>query len=363
MKGDIRLQMFHQKIDLLHLIVKRCGHSRYITAACLILMAQQLAPPSWAQPTRKEAVNLRDHIYKGNSLLQHRDYEGAIAEYEQAMQIDATNNTARDNIVLTHNNWGIDLFRQKKYEEAREQWEMALKLNPYDRNAKNNLGVLKTTLTRLGPAAEKPAAPSGDNEKDSGLPGEGETKSGPSIMPKGAQAPKADNSPVSNAVLLGKPSGGPSPSTDGGGANSSATTGGGSSGGVVILNSGARQSSSTSLPTPASHTPPVRDNPYESSTPAPSAQRDNPYADTPKAPPAPPPGSSTSSSSSSSFSSLGGANIDDKLSAIETKVYGHASKDTPLLQRLERLERDTSSRASLGSINDRVQTLLKTYGL
>ncbi len=352
MKGGMRLQMFHQMDDLLQLIVKRCVSKRCIRLACLILIAQQCSPTALCQPTRSEAVNLRDHIYRGNTCLGRRDYDGALSEYEAALEIEPSNVTARDNIVLTHNNWGIDLFRQKKYEEAKEQWETALKLNPYDRNAKNNLAVLKTTLARLGPAAA-PSSP-GSDEKGSGLPGESDSKSGPSILPKGAQAPKEDNTPAPHAVILNRPAADSSPT---------ATAGSGSSGGVVILNSGARQAPPqkdnpyASSSTPAA--PPQRDNPYASSSapPAPPA-KNNPYADTP---PAPPPQAPAASSSSSS--TLGAANIDDKLSALETKVYGHASKETPLLQRLEHLERDTSSRPSLGSINDRVQTLLKTYGL
>jgi hypothetical protein len=66
---------------------------------------------------------------------------------------------------------------------------------------------------------------------------------------------------------------------------------------------------------------------------------------------------------SNTSSSLNSSNIEDKLAALENKVYGRSSKEVPILQRLERLERDTSSRPSLGSISDRVQTLIKTYGL
>ena len=288
---------------------------------------------------------MREHIYKGNTLLQRRDYDGAIAEYEAALLVDPSNTTARDNIVLTHNNWGIELFRQKKYDDAREQWNTALKLNPYDRNAKNNLNVLKTTLARLGPAA----IPASADPKDQESANEGDTKSGPSIMPKGSRTAKEDNTPVPNAVVLGRQSSGSSTSAAVESSSNNTATTNGASGGVVILNSGNRSSGGSS--SSSSSGAQIVASPSVSSQTAPAVS-------------SPPVSSATvTTSTSTSASTLGGANIDDKLSALESKVYGRASRDVPLLQRLERLERDTSSRPSLGSISDRVQTLLKTYGL
>ena len=112
----------------------------------------------------------------------------------------------------------------------------------------------------------------------------------------------------------------------------------------------------------------TRTNPYATDTPAPSsappvAPAPRPVSPVNSAPPGPAPSSAYAATTASSNSSLGTSNIEDKLAALENKVYGRSSKDVPILQRLERLERDTSSRASFGSINDRVQTLIKTYGL
>lgn len=368
--------MFLSTKDCQELIVKRCRQA-FVFSAVVLLGALQFVPV-WAQPTRTQEVNLRDHIYKGNSLLQHRDYEGAIAEYEQALLIDPTSTTAKDNIVLSHNNWGIDLFRQKKYDEAREQWSTALKLNPYDRNARNNLNVLKTTLAKLGAAAATSPTLPGDAEKGGKSPADGDSKSGSSVLPKGSQTAKEDVMP--NAVILGRPSSSSAttatPGTDSS-ASTSATVRGAtpssSASGAVIFSSSSRPSASsgavvstTSPPAASSTSPQQQNNPYGTSSIGYPAPKNNPYADTPPLPPKPaesqPPPPPTSSASSST-SALNGANIDEKLTALETKVYGRASKDTPLLQRLEHLERDTSSRPSMGSINDRVQTLLKTYGL
>jgi hypothetical protein len=361
--------------DCQELIVKRRCRALAVSAA-LLLGTLELAPV-WAQPTRTQEVNLRDHIYRGNSLLQRRDYEGAIAEYEQALEIDPMSSTAKENIVLSHNNWGIDLFRQKKYDEAKEQWSTALKLNPYDRNACNNLNVLKTTLAKLGTAAASSPALPGESDKGGKAPADGDTKSGPSVvLPKGSQTAKEDVMP--NAVILGRPTspGAGGDSTAGGSGTASGASLVGGSGAAVIFNSSSHPSTmggaavsvaaptppAAAVPAPATSTPPPqRNNPYGTSTLGFPAPKSNPYADTPPPPPPKPVDSAPAASSTSS--ALSGANIDDKLTALETKVYGHASKETPLLQRLERLERDTSSRPSVGNINDRVQTLLKTYGL
>ena len=364
-KGELSERMFLFKRDCQELIVtRRCR--ALVIAAALLLATLQWTPVS-AQPTRTQEVNLRDHIYKGNSLLSRRDYEGAIAEYEQALEIDPMSSTAKENIVLSHNNWGIDLFRQKKYDEAKEQWNTALKLNPYDRNARNNLNVLKTTLAKLGPAAASSPALPGESEKAGKGQADGDTKSGPSVvLPKGSQTAKEDVMP--NAVIVG-----------GGGTTGGAASTGGSGAAVIFNSSSARAGTAagagvstaappappaTTAPPPTASAVPQRDNPYGTSTIGFPTPKNNPYADTPPAPPPPPPKPvEPAPVASAAPSALSGANIDDKLTALETKVYGRPSKDTPLLQRLERLERDTSSRPSLGNINDRVQTLLKTYGL
>jgi hypothetical protein len=62
-------------------------------------------------------------------------------------------------------------------------------------------------------------------------------------------------------------------------------------------------------------------------------------------------------------SSFTGGNLESTLGALEMKVYGSTNKNMPILQRLEHLEKDTSSHTSAGSIADRIQALTKTYGL
>jgi hypothetical protein len=272
---------------------------------------------------------------------------------------DPSNQTAKDNIVLTHNNWGIDFFRHNKYEDAREHWNKALQLNPNNFNAKNNLNVLRAQLKKLGLSPD--GAPKGDPAKSGS---DDEAKSGGAVLPRGAQAAKEDTTPVPNAVIIGRPSSGgiqSSASSSIENVNNSVTTGGGygSGGGGAVIGagtnsaSGGGSSASSAVIMPkssSSYDPPINAAPpVSNASPASSA------AVTTTA--------TQYSSSMTPTSSLGTSNIEDKLNALENKVYGRSSKDVPILQRLERLERDTSSRPSLGSINDRVQTLIKTYGL
>ncbi len=349
--------MFLDEKNLAILIITRATHRLLILSLAsvqMVFLLGSLNLPVNGQPAHNDALNVREHIYKGNSLMQRHDYEGAIAEYEQALLIDSTSTTAKDNIVLTHNNWGIDLFHQKKYDEAREQWNTALKLNPYDRNAKNNLNVLRVQMTKLGLPPNGPATnPAGKAASDD------DAKSGGAVLPKGAQTAKEDTTPVPNAVIIGRPlststqasfSGTteslPASSTAGSGSGAAGTSG--SSGPVVIMKP-ATSSSSSSFS--GFSNPPTSSNVPSAFSAQPSkasgAQAINMSA---------PAASNTSSS-------LNSSNIEDKLAALENKVYGRSSKEVPILQRLERLERDTSSRPSLGSISDRVQTLIKTYGL
>lgn len=352
MKNRKSHQMFLDEKNLAILIITRATHRLLILSlACaqLVFLFGTSNLPVTAQPAHNDALNVREHIYKGNSLMQRRDYEGAIAEYEQALLIDSTSTTAKDNIVLTHNNWGIDLFHQKKYDEAREQWNTALKLNPYDRNAKNNLNVLRVQMTKLGLPPNGPATnPAGKAASD-------DAKFGGAVLPRGAQTAKEDTTPVPNAVIIGRPlststqasfSGTteslPASSTAGSGSGAAGSSG--SSGAVVIMKPATSSSSSFSNPPTSSNIP--------SAFSAQPGNASGAQAINMSAP-----------SASNTSSSLNSSNIEDKLAALENKVYGRSSKEVPILQRLERLERDTSSRPSLGSINDRVQTLIKTYGL
>ncbi len=293
----------------------RVGFSRLLRLSVWVLLFCSLqSSVALAQLTASDASNVRDHIYKGNSLLQHHEFSKAIAEYEQALLTDPSSTTAKENIVLTHNNWGISLFRQKKYSEASLQWNAALKLNPYDRNAKNNLRILKNAMANLGIDATSPAQALPGERTSEGL---GDSKEQMVSPVNGSRPGLVDTTTIPNAVIINRSDSKPhQPASD-------------------------SSSSSNSIEGPK---PPAT---------LPESVKGTDF----------PTQTSSKKLQPSPSEGLGGANIEEKLAALEMRVYGRQSKELPILQRLERLERDTSARPSLGSISDRLQTLLKTYGL
>jgi tetratricopeptide (TPR) repeat protein len=362
MKNRKSHQMFLDEKNLAILIITRVKHGRLMSrlrtplAALLLLISTVSFVLADPQSSQADALSVREHIYKGNALMNRHDYEGAIAEYEEALSTDPSSTTAKDNIVLTHNNWGIDFFHQKKYDEAREQWNMALKLNPNDRNAKNNLNVLRVQLNKLGPSANGSA-----NNAPAKPASEDEAKSGGMVLPKGAQTAKEDTTPVPSAVIIGRPtSTGTQFSSAAENANPSVTTGGGSS---VSNSAGSGSGNAFPSGSAAAVIMPKSSSVYATNTSSTATTTTQPTASSSSAFQSSSGSSASDASHSAASSSLSTSNIEDKLAALENKVYGRPSKDLPILQRLERLERDTSSRPSLGSINDRVQTLIKTYGL
>ena len=87
---------------------------------------------------------------RGNSLMAKQLFQAALSEYQKCLVIDPGNATAKSNIVLLHNNWGIYYFRHNQYPDAQSEWQTALRLNPNDSKAKNNMLILKKELNRLG---------------------------------------------------------------------------------------------------------------------------------------------------------------------------------------------------------------------
>ncbi len=343
---------------------------------------------------------VREHIGKGNLALGRLQFEQAIAEYEQALSIDPTSSIARDNIVLTHNNWGIHYFRQKKYDDARNEWNEALKLNPSDRNAKQNLLVLKNTLAKLdqasSPAAGVSSPASSTAKASASRPSTPEQTSAASLQhaadkavndvlaPPGSQAAKEDEGPAAGVVLLtpghqnqslGKASAVDAftfsdsnvtpPSSSGatllpsqilsGAANHAPAATGNSSANAVL------STAPNSVPTPSSVSA-SNSLPAPISVSAPNVVQPAAVVTFPAQPVSsytPPPPINNQPSPASGA----GSNLESTLAALEMKVYGSANKSTPILQRLERLEKDTNSHTNSGGIADRIQALSKIYGL
>lgn len=54
--------------------------------------------------------------------------------------------------------------------------------------------------------------------------------------------------------------------------------------------------------------------------------------------------------------------IEDQLSALELKIYGHKQADMTVLKRLEKMEMDTAGQVRTGTIKERIDALKKSYG-
>ncbi len=94
---------------------------------CLLALWQMTMPSeSLGQTSRDDALTVREHIAKGNSFLSRRQFQQAIAEYQTALALDPSSTIARDNIALTHNDWGILYFQQGKFDEARANGTLCL---------------------------------------------------------------------------------------------------------------------------------------------------------------------------------------------------------------------------------------------
>lgn len=102
------------------------------------------------------ASEIRDHINRGNMLLSRRLFQEAITEYEEVLKIEPDNQIAKNNIALTHNNWGIYFYGAGKLTEAKQHWDTSLKLNPNDGNVRRNLKILEVRLRNSPPPSQQP---------------------------------------------------------------------------------------------------------------------------------------------------------------------------------------------------------------
>ncbi len=389
-----------------------CKEALRLGTCLLFLQLTWLSLAGQAQTNRSEALSVRDRIYKGVTLQNQHKFQAAIDEYEAALAMDPSSALAKENIVSAHIDWGNFYFRQKLYEDAESEWNVALKLNPYDKNAKRNLSILKATLARLGansaaeatnaaangsakgaaknPTAAGSASANGQESKPAGSGAE--TASGGTILPRGAQRAVEDNTPPPTAVIISPIGKGQSATSSGVNSSGGSPSASESSGAAIVKPSASSPSapangsmsifvstpkatspiSSSSSPSYSSTTTVAPSESTPGGGPAPNSSM-NIFVPTVK--PSTPsnlsafPATPTSSAITVSSPSSGGAaagpggNLEEKLEAIEIKVYGRSQRELPIFQRLEKLERDTNSRVGSGSIADRLQSLIKAYGL
>lgn len=342
-----------------------------ITLCLSSLLDPLLAQPAFADPL--DAMKAREYLNKGNNHLTRLEFQLALDAYTECLLYDPNNRIAKDNIVLTHNNWGIYWFQKNKFKEARSEWEQALKLNPNDRNVRNNMNILNFRIKQLGlnEDGEKKAPPpppkaTGDfppsqviiltpgikNSSSSGASAIPSSGAGSSATGQSADAgPDGASNSGSGAVVILNSSKQPSATTSGG----DTASGGGSS----TSGTGSSGSSSTTISTYGSEgagkftTAPMTTPPAvgpSGTTPSVTNSSNN---------------TSASSSSTAPAATAGGSqeeNIGDTLGLIEQKIYGRKQDSLPIMKRLEKLEIDTHGKTKSGTIKERIDTLRKSYG-
>ena len=246
-------------------------------------------------------MSAREHILRGNQFLNRRAFQQAIDEYQEALKLDPNNATAKGNILVSHNNWGMYYALKKDWAHANQEFETCLQIDPGFHDAQRNLTLLRRDMAKDSEVSQdKPWDPRADEEKG--------------INSFNAAAKKTESKKVESK----KPDQPESPS-------------------AVILTPGIKSSTSKESTTQLDSNKDAQANP--SQAPA-EANYGGQYFNINKSP-------------------VSGT-IEDQLSSVEVKVYGHKQEDMPVLKRLEKLEIDTSGTISQGTIKERLEHLKQT---
>ncbi len=295
--------------------------NRFGLLLALLTITSGVAPwPVSAQSVRDRQLAARDHVNQGNYLMGQNKFQEAVDQYKQALEIDPTNNVAKDNIITCHINWGNYFVRQRKFNEALKEYQMCLQLNPYNSKALNNINVVKATIARETAAARARGENPEAEQEDDGSPQKAKS---------GAAAAKKEQ-----------------PSA------------------VLILTPGIKQSSSSS-----NSEPPATGRTDSSA--AGSEARSLGAGETPPPvqptstppPPSEPPSGPAAPANKVGPAAAGLGTLEDSLAAVEIKIYGRKQVDLPVFKRLEKLEMDSLGQARTGTIKERIDFLRKNYGL
>lgn len=382
--------------------------SLHLLTAILICSAISSQSVVLAQTMDNSLIKaVADHVNRGNNLMRARQYQSAMAEYEAAKGIDPKNTIVKTNIAECFNNIGISMFRQKSYSDAIVQFEHCLEVNPRHPQAKRNIdlchqrmdieGIPDTPSEQPDDRQDKKKA-SADSEKDkkedgstkvSGSDGGGVSVSsgGSKMYVSGSQMfPTYSDRPsavTSTAVPTNKPDAKSFPKAVAPDPNQTSpdpTAAGGLSAATKPALATKVPSSAATVPAvdafdsssiaPNPSTPAVPAAPT-SSSPA-SANLAAPLANPSRA--ASTSGTPTDSAASSishpsyaqsqltpasSSDASGNQTLDEKVGALELKVYGHKNSSTPIMKRIEQLEIDYVGQPRQGAMDQRIEYLKK----
>jgi tetratricopeptide (TPR) repeat protein len=114
---------------------------RTLSQSALLLLALALAPNTAAQTAGKplaKAQPAKQHVDRGNQLLEKRDWDGALREYREAIRL-------KPNHAEAHYGVGRALGEKKDLEGAQREFREAIRLKPDYAEAHNGLGWILGT--------------------------------------------------------------------------------------------------------------------------------------------------------------------------------------------------------------------------
>ncbi len=385
---------------------------------CLLALVSVLAAPAAFAGDIDGARNL---VNKGNFQMASGHFNDALKSYEDASKLEPGNAVIKDNIAKVYNNWACWYTKQKKYHEALEKLQKCLELSPGYGQARNNMALLRRHASDDGVDLD---APPDQERQDIPIPPQvggtkvpkvlsNEAASGASLIIGGVkpaqanptqqsggviktQTPKfAPNEPEAGAFLIiggvKQPQSNPmaSPTVDSYpvGATSAPPSPPGepvastSSGAMLV--SPVESSASTWSAKPVNPLFPVTPNqfPQQSTgaapqqpstyTQQPTAQQSQPsiYSQQPSAVTTQQPSAVTTQQPSiysqqpPVTTNQAVPTLDEQLTSVEMKVYGTKQGALTILQRLEKIERDSAGQVRAGTIVERIDYLKKSFGL
>ena len=357
-----------------------------------------LSQPTFAQDSNN--LELRELVNRGNQLMVRRQFAAAQAEYEAAKKLEPSNQIVKHNLAELFNNWGINYFQQKSYAEAIAQFQKCLAILPGHGNAKYNIQLCRRAMQNQGMNPDELPDAAADGKEDKEKPKSEQAKGSDDKKDSAtAAAPAGDSMSVSsgnktifknNVPFVSGSSVFPVYSDKSGAAkttvnvvNPAAMT---IPGGPTITSSGVAVGSApataTSIQDPTSgsvdstgsakpkYNPIAPKSSQPLYVPMPATYDETPQDSQASQSSMTPPSNHNSAQSiqtpqTPAFNRAATETtmtLDEKVTALELKVYGKKHVDLPIMRRIDQLETDYIGQIRSGSMSDRVDYLKKAIG-
>lgn len=342
------------------------------------------------------------HVNQGNRLMAAKQYQAAMAEYNAAKAIDPANPIIKRNIAECFNNMGIMLFRKHMYGDAIGRFEQCLKIMPQHQNARRNIMLCQQRMEIEGiydpppepdngmenPAEskkEEPAFKAANDNADTGKiisDGGGAVTvsaggkmyiSGSQLFPNYSKQSNAVTTKI--AATVPQPPAQQNPAQPVSAENSrkqaaaaeppaqSKTDQSASplpnaaswppSGQAFSPSNSAASTATTNSTASAPEAPSNQAAPVNTDT-ATAAAASNAVANSASRTAAPSP-----TQASEATGSANGLSLEQKIEALELKLYGKKNSQLPLMKRIEELEMEHFGETKSGTSFDRVENLRK----